>query len=147
MTTRTRRPSAVQRRWHWWPAALLLLFLYTVGIADCIFMLSHYEAYYAYQGYGPAVVDYFTDYPWYDLLFWLGNLLPGLLAPLALLVGKPQAAALARLSAASDAVLLALTALFRNRIGVLGLPVFLFDLLILALTAWFAWYCRRQFPS
>lgn len=131
-----------KRPWHLWVFALFMLFLYSMGIYDYFMMLSHNAGYYASKGFGAGVEVYFTNYPLYFMVFLIGNLICGFTAPLLLIFRKKQAAILALISAVSDAVLIILTSLFRNRIEVLGVPIFMFDLFILLITFLLYVYCR-----
>ncbi|MGN1347186.1 MAG: hypothetical protein ACI4V1_10405, partial [Eubacteriales bacterium] len=51
------------------------------------------------------------------------------------------------ISCASDGLLILTTSIFRNRIGVLGLSVWMFDLLILAITCGFTFFVKRTEQS
>ncbi len=68
-------------KWHGVVFALFILFLYIMGVYDIFMMLSFDEAYYASKGYGQSVVEYFTNYPLFGLVFWIGNLAFGLISP------------------------------------------------------------------
>lgn len=127
--------------------ALLVLFLYAMGVYDLFMMLGHDAAYYAVHGYGQQVTAYFTDYPFPFLALWVINLACGVLAPLLYLMKRPAAAPAALLSAAADALLLLFTCLLRSRIAVLGSFVFGFDLFILAVTLCFGLHAGRAMQA
>lgn len=131
-------------KWYGVVFAVFVLLLYAAGVYDLCMMLDRNAAYYASKGYGEEVVRYFTDYPVYFLFFWIVNLTAGLLAPILYVLKKQQAAGVALLSASSDMMLIVLTCVFRNRIGVLGITVFIYDAVILLLTFFFYLLCRRQ---
>lgn len=132
-----------KRHWHLWIISILMIFIYVMGIYDFIMMLTHNNVYYASHGYGEAVVNYFTNYPLYFLIFWIANLGFGFAASVMLLLQLKQAAIAAFISAVSDLILIVCTALFRNRIEVLGINVFMFDLFILAITFGLYFYTKQ----
>lgn len=113
-----------------------------MGIYDFFMMISHNGSYYASHGYGEIVINYFTDYPGYFMIFWIGNLLCGFLAPILLLIRKRSSRKFALISAIADLILIILTSIFRNRIEVLGINTFMFDVFILLVTIGFYFYCR-----
>jgi hypothetical protein len=132
-----------KRRWHLWVISVFMIFIYVMGIYDFIMMLTHNHVYYASHGYGEAVADYFTNYPLYFLIFWIANLVCGFAASVMLLFQIKQAAIAAFISAVSDFILIVCTAIFRNRIEVLGINVFMFDLFILAITFGLYYYIKQ----
>ena len=132
-----------KRRWHLWVISVFMIFIYVMGIYDFIMMLTHNHVYYASHGYGEAVADYFTNYPLYFLIFWIANLVCGFAASVMLLFQIKQAAIAAFISAVSDFILIVCTAIFRNRIEVLGINVFMFDLFILAITFGLYFYTKQ----
>ena len=73
-------------KWHGVVFSLFILFLYIMGTYDIFMMLFHNVNYYNSKGYGEIVVNYFTNYPVYLLVFWISNLLCGLLSPIMYLV-------------------------------------------------------------
>lgn len=134
----------MKKQWYGVIFALFVLFMYAMGIYDLFMMLGHDEIYYASHGYGENVVVYFTNYPIYFGVFWVSNLICGALSPLLYLFGKKSCAIVAFISAVSDTILIVLTSVFRNRIGVLGLNVFTFDLFILVMTTCFCVLCTHE---
>lgn len=134
--------KTARRPWYLFAFCLLMVFLYTMGIYDLFMMLGHDPAYYGVHGYGQEVEVYFTGYPLPFLVCWVLNLICGWAAPVLLLLKRRGAKWAAWISAAADFLLIVGTAALRNRIGILGLSVFCFDLFILALTVLFWLYCR-----
>lgn len=134
----------MKKKWYGVIFALIVLFLYVMGAYDFFMMLGHDEMYYASHGYGENVVTYFTDYPVCFMVFWVANLICGILSPVLYILNRKSCSIVAFLSAASDAILITLTGIFRNRIGVLGWNIFLFDLFILAITICFGILCVYQ---
>ncbi len=133
----------IKRPWHLWLISLFMVFMYSMGIYDLFMMLSHNAGYYASHGYGIAVVEYFTDYPIFSLLFWLANLLFGFLSPVFLWMKRFQLAArFALASAMADLILLIITFSFENRWNILGASIALFDFFILAITFGLYFYCK-----
>ncbi|MDO5399812.1 MAG: hypothetical protein Q4F17_02365 [Eubacteriales bacterium] len=139
-----------KQSWYGVLFALLILFLYIMGTYDIFMMLSHNEAYYAGKSYGQPVVDYFTNYPVFGLVFWVGNLACGLLSPMMYLCRRKNADRVAMASFLCDFVLILWGAAFRNRLPVLGIRIFCFDLFILLVTLLFAVFlhCKgeKQLP-
>ncbi|GBF74515.1 hypothetical protein PA598K_02865 [Paenibacillus sp. 598K] len=133
-----------KRPWHLWPIVLFVGFMYVMGIYDFFMMLSHNEGYYADHSYDQAVVEYFTNYPIYFMVFWIANLLAGVLAPITLTFNPKWAKNLAWISSVAGLILLLLTFTFRNRLSVLGGGVAAFDIFILLMTVSFYFYCRRM---
>lgn len=133
-----------QRPWHVWLMILIVGFIYAMGIYDFFMMLSHNEHYYASHNYGQAVVEYFTAYPLYFMVFWIVNLLAGMLAPITLIFNVKWAKQLALSSSVADLILLLLTFTFKNRLEVLGAGVAAFDIFILLITFGFYLYCREM---
>ncbi|MGN0537726.1 MAG: hypothetical protein ACI4M3_07100 [Acutalibacteraceae bacterium] len=127
-------------KWYGVLFALFVLFIYIMGIYDLFMMLSHNPNYYESKGYGQIVVDYFTDYPIYLLVFWIGNLICGLLSPLLYLLKNKHSYKVAITSFVCDFILMLLGVIFRNRLNVLGVNIFCFDLLILIITLLFGIY-------
>ena len=60
-------------KWYGILFALFILFLYIMGTYDIFMMLSHNETYYASKEYGESVINYFTNYPLYMMVFWIGT--------------------------------------------------------------------------
>lgn len=127
-------------KWHGIVFSLFILFLYIMGTYDIFMMLSHNVDYYNSKGYGEIVVNYFTNYPVYLLVFWISNLLCGLLSPIMYLVKNKNSYKIAIISFISDFILILLGVIFRNRINALGLNIFYFDLFILIITLLFGIY-------
>ena len=127
-------------KWYGVVFSLFILFLYIMGTYDIFMMLSHNVNYYNSKGYGEIVVNYFTNYPVYLLVFWISNLLCGLLSPIMYLVKNKHSYKIAMASFISDFILILLGVIFRNRINALGLNIFYFDLFILIITLLFGIY-------
>lgn len=121
-------------KWHGIIFSLLILFLYVMGTYDIFMMLSHNAVYYTSKGYGESAVTYFTNYPLYLLIFWILNLVGGLLSPVMYLVKNKHSYKVAFVSAGTDFILMFLGVVFRNRISALGMNIFCFDLFILIIT-------------
>ncbi|MDH6364872.1 hypothetical protein M2139_001873 [Enterococcus sp. PF1-24] len=131
-------------KWYGYLFALIMIFMYVMGIYDFFMMLTHNEAYYLSHNYGPQVIEYFTAYPFYFMIFWIINLLAGLAEPLLFILKKKAAVITALTATLAQFILLVLTFALRNRLAVLGTGVALFDVGILLLTLLFYLYCRRQ---
>lgn len=129
-------------KWYGYALALFVLFMYAMGTYDFFMMLSHNAAYYADHNYGQEVVEYFTNYPFYFMIFWIINLICGVVSPLLLLVKNRYAEKAALVSLSADLILILLTSVFRNRIGVLGFGTFAFDIFIVVLTLLLYLYCK-----
>lgn len=127
-------------KWYGVLFAFLILFLYIMGTYDLFMMLTQNAEYYAGKGYGEAVFNYFTDYPFYLLVFWVANLLCGLLSPLLYFTRNVHAYKVTFVSAAADFILIVLGVLFRDRFNVLGAEIFCFDVFILVITFLFGLY-------
>ena len=128
---------------HLWLISLFFLFIYSIGIYDFFMVLGHNEAYYNSNNFGPAVVEYFTDYPLIPLFFWATNLLSGFIAPILLLFRSKWALKAAFVSAISIIILQLITFTFMNRWNVLGPWISMFDIVILILTVLFYFYCKK----
>lgn len=131
-------------KWYGILFAIVVLFLYVMGIYDFPMMLTHNAQYYASKGYGELAVAYFSGYPWYLMIFWVLNLVCGVLSPVLYLMKKKYAYKVAFVSAIADLVLIILGVLFRNRIAALGLNIFLFDLFILVITILFWGFLKKS---
>ena len=131
-------------KWYGVVFALFILFLYVMGVYDIFMMLSFDEAYYARKGYGQAVTEYFTNYPVFGLVFWIGNLVFGLVSSIMYLLKKASAYKLAFTSFVCDLLLIIWGVLFRNRFDVLGVNIFCFDIFILLVTLAFAVYVWKS---
>lgn len=127
-------------KWYGVLFALFILCIYIMGIYDLFMMLSHNINYYESKGYGQIVIDYFTNYPIYLLVFWIGNLICGLVSPLLYVLNNIHAYKVAITSFGCDFILILLGIIFRNRLNVLGLDIFCFDLFILIITLLFGIY-------
>ena len=129
--------------------SIVMAFMYSMGIYDLFMMLSHNSVYYEAHGYNHLVVEYFTNYPIIFLVFWVTNLISGILSPLFILFHKNKKIGirLALISAVSDFILLIATFLFRNRLEVLGKEVAFFDLFILLLSYGFYKFCKKVYSN
>lgn len=130
-------------KWYGILFAVYIFFLYIMGTYDIFMMLSHNVQYYASKGYGEAVVNYFTDYPLYLLVFWIINLAGGLISPMLCLLKNKHSSTVAIVSAVADLILIVLGVAFRDRLNVLGVEIFCFDLLILISTFLFGIYLYK----
>lgn len=124
--------------------ALFILFLYIMGTYDIFMMLSHNEAYYLSKGYGEIVHNYFTNYPIFGLILWIGNLISGLVAPVLYLLKKKCAYKVAYASFLFDLVLMLLGAIFNNRFNVFDTNIICFDIFILVITMIYGIYLHIQ---
>lgn len=131
-------------KWYGILFALLVLFLYIMGTYDIFMILSHNAAYYDSKGYGENAIIYFTNYPGYLLVFWILNLVCGLISPIIYLLKRRIAFIIAFISAVADLILIILGVVFRNRISSLGVNIFGFDLFILITTFLFAIFLFKQ---
>ena len=129
-----------QLKWYGILFSLFILFLYVMGIYDLPMMLSHNTQYYISRNYGEGATLYFTNYPFYMMIFWITNLICGLLSPVLFLIKNKYAYKVAFVSAFSDFVLMMSGIIFRNRINALGTNIFYFDLFILIITFLFGIY-------
>lgn len=127
-------------KWYGILFALFILFLYIMGTYDIFMMLSHNETYYASKEYGKSVINYFTNYLLYMMVFWIGNLIGGSISPVLYFAKNKHAYKIAFISAASDFILIVLGTAFRNRLNVFGINIFCFDLFILIATFLFGIY-------
>lgn len=132
-------------KWYGYTFILFVLFMYIMGIYDFFMMLSHNSEYYLSHNYGKEVIEYFTNYPIYFMIFWIVNLLTGFISPLLLTLKKRLSKYLALVSSISQLILLLLTFAFRNRLEVLGLNIAIFDIFILLMTFGFYIYCKYIF--
>lgn len=110
------------------------------NICDLPMMLSHNTQYYISRNYGEGAILYFTNYPFYMMIFWITNLISGLLSPVLFLIKNKYAYKVAFVSAFSDFILMMSGIIFRNRINALGINIFYFDLFILIITFLFGIY-------
>lgn len=127
-------------KWYGIIFALFILFLYIMGTYDLFMMLSHNEAYYISKGYGEVVHNYFTNYPIFGLILWIGNLICGLLAPVLYLLKNKNAYKVAYASFIFDLILILLGAIFNNRFKVFEINIICFDMFILIITLLFGIY-------
>lgn len=130
-------------KWYGVLFATFVVFIYIMGIYDLFMMLGHNGAYYEAHRYGQNVMNYFTDYPIGLLVLWIANLVCGVLSPILYVFKKGVCVKIAFLSFSADALLITITCIFRNRIGILGWNIFLFDLFILLMTFGFGMLCRQ----
>jgi uncharacterized membrane protein len=128
--------------WTRWLIGVFFIFVYAYGIYDFFMMLGHDAAYYSSRSYGAVVVTYFTDYPPLLLIFWVTNIVSGVIAPILLLLRSRWAVQVSLISAISILILQFLTFTFRNRWNVLGPWISLFDIAIMLMTFGLFIYCR-----
>lgn len=125
--------------------SFFMLFIYVMGLIDMFMMLSHNQAYYLAHSYGLDVVEYFTNYPAYFFVLWLFNIICGITSPLLLMFKDKLSITSSLVSFISDLLLIILTVILRNRIGILGIKVFLFDIFILVITFLFYLFTKKNF--
>lgn len=131
------------RPWHLWAVSLAALLLYAVGAYDYVLTASLDRGYFAAQGYGPAAVAYFSEYPLVPRILWTVNIAAGLLAPVLLLALSRWAVLAAALAAAAQLLLLLVTFGLMGRWSALGPFLAAFDTAIWLLTIGLWLYCRR----
>lgn len=122
--------------------AILMIFLCLIGCYDFLMVITRNQAYFA-QHYSPAVKTYFTHYPVFFFVLWIGSLLSGVLAPIFHLFRSKLAYPLAGFAFWADALLIIVTCLFRNRIQVFGRQFFV-DLTVLVLMGIYYWYLHGK---
>ncbi|AWN19447.1 hypothetical protein [Streptococcus sobrinus] len=125
--------------------AVLMFSLNLIGCYDFIMVVTHNRAYFA-ELYTPAIKAYFTNYPIFFLILWIGNLLGGILTPIFYIFKNKSAVSLAGLAFWADVLLVIVTCLFRNRIQIFGWH-FALDLVILCLIGIYYWYLRKVVSS
>lgn len=130
--------------WHLWVAGALFLFLYAIGAYDYVQSQTQNASYFESQGYGPAQIEYFTDYPVVPLVFWTLNIVAGLAAALALLLRSRWSVVAASISAISILCLDVITFGFMDRWSILGPRLSAFDIGILVLTFALWFYSHRM---
>ena len=135
--------SGVRRPWHVWLVATAVFALYIGGFRDYLLILIQDTDYIEGQ-FGSGGVAYFTDYPPALRAIWAINVLGGLIAPVLLLARSRWAAPTARVAAAAQVVLLAVTLAFLDRWAMLGAAISWFDIGVGVLTVLFAVYCGRM---
>lgn len=133
-----------QLKWYGILFSLFIIFLYVMGIYDLPMMLSHNTEYYVSRNYGEGAILYFTSYPIYMMVFWITNLICGLLSPFLFLLKSKYAYKVAFVSAFSDFILMMSGIMFRNRINALGINIFYFDLFILIITFLYGFYLYKS---
>ena len=132
------------RPWHVWPVSMVAFFTYVMGAYDFVLTAALDPGYFSAQGYGPAAVAYFTDYPLVPRVLWTVNIAAGLLAPVLLLARSRRAAASAALAAAAQLLLLLATFSVMGRWSALGPFIAIFDVIIGLMTVGLWLYCRRM---
>ena len=78
------------------------------------------------------------------MIFWITNLVCGLLSPFLFLLKSKYAYKVAFVSAFSDFILMMSGIMFRNRINALGINIFYFDLFILIITFLYGFYLYKS---
>lgn len=114
------RPVRAATPWHLWAVAAVLLFLYAIGAYDYLQVQVQSGAYYQDQGYGPAQIGYFTDYPFVPLVLWTINIVGGLAAVFLLALRSRWAVLAASTAALSQLCLQIITFGFMDRWSILG---------------------------
>ncbi|MBB4932313.1 lipid-A-disaccharide synthase-like uncharacterized protein [Lipingzhangella halophila] len=128
--------------WHLWLVGVLFLLLYAAGLYDYLMVLDLNEDYFASEGFGPAHLEYFSDYPVLPRVFWTIGIFTGVLAPVLLLLRLRWATWLALVAAVAQLALAVFTFGFMERWEVFGPATSLFDSGIIAFTFGLALYCH-----
>ncbi|MEQ4723476.1 hypothetical protein [Nonomuraea sp. B19D2] len=121
---------------------LVLLALYLVGARDYMLTRTLNQGYFGEQGYGPAQIAYFTDYPAIPAIFWTINIAAGLAAAVLLLFRSRRATLAALIAATSQLCLLVITFGFMDRWAILGPRFSLIDIGVWVLTVGLWLYCH-----
>lgn len=123
--------------------AAIFLFLYVIGAYDYVQVQATSDSYYQAQGYGPAQIEYFTDYPLVPMVFWTINIVGGLAAVALLALRSRWSVHAAAIAALSQACLQIITFGFMDRWSILGPRLSLTDIAVMVLTFGLWLYCRR----
>lgn len=118
--------------------------LYAIGAYDYVQTQTLSTGYFEAQGYGPAQIEYFTDYPFVPLVFWTVNIVAGLAAAVLLLLRSRWSVGVASISAISLPGLQIITFGLMDRWNILGPRLSIFDICILLLTLALWFYCHRM---
>lgn len=128
--------------WHLWVVAAFFLFVYAIGAYDYVQVQARSDSYYAAQGYGPAQIEYFTDYSFVPLALWTVNIVSGLAAVILLVLRSRWATVTAAAAAVSVLVLQVITFGFMDRWNILGPRLSIVDIGVLVLTCGLWLYCH-----
>lgn len=138
------RPALRTTPRHLWLVCSVFVFLYGIGAYDYIQVQLGSADYYQAQGYGPAQVEYFTDYPWLPLIFWTANITAGIAAVALLALRRRWAVTAAAVAALSALCLQIITFGFMDRWSILGPRLSLPDIGIMLLTFGLWLYTHRM---
>lgn len=128
------RPVRAAAPWHLWVVGAIFLVLYAIGAYDYLQVQAQSDAYFQDQGYGPAQVAYFADYPLVPMVFWTVNVAGGLAAVVLLVVRSRWAVLAAAIAALSQFCLQIITFGFMDRWSILGPRLSLTDIGVMVLT-------------
>lgn len=131
-------------KWYGVLFALFILFMYIMGVYDLFMMLSLNESYFISKGYSNLIVEYFTNYPMYMLIFWILNLIAGLVSPILYLFKNINSYKVAFVSFCSDLILIVLGVCLRDRFSVFSTDIIYFDIFILIITLLFGIYLYKS---
>jgi lipid-A-disaccharide synthase-like uncharacterized protein len=138
------RPARAATPWHLWVVGAVFLLLYAIGAYDYVQVQAQSEVYYQDQGYGPAQIAYFADYPFVPMAFWTINIVGGL-ATVVLLALRSRWSVLAAATAVlSQVCLQIITFGFMDRWSILGSRLALTDIGVMVLTFGLWIYCRHM---
>lgn len=129
--------------WHLWPIAVIFLALYGIGAYDFVQTQLGSADYFAAQGYGPAQIAYFTDYPLVPLVFWTVNIVAGLAGGVLLLLRARWSAPVIATAAFAQLCLQVITFGFLDRWAILGPRLSIPDIAVLLITFAVWCYARR----
>lgn len=135
------RPSAP---WHLWLMGVVGLLLYAIAARDLVETARMTQTYFAEMGYGPAQVEYFTDYPAVLRALWAAQVLSGIVAAVLLMLRRRWAAPAGLVAAVAQLVMLAATFGAMDRWQALGPRLALTDLIITAWMIGFWLYARHH---
>lgn len=137
------RTARAATPWHLWVVGVVFLFLYAVGAYDYMKVLAQDDGYYHDMGYGPAQIEYFTDYPFVPMVFWTANIVAGLAAVILLALRSRWSVLAASIAALSQLSLQLITFGFMDRWTILGPRLSLIDIGIMVLTFGLWLYCHH----
>lgn len=130
--------------WHLWLMGVVGLLLYAIAARDLVETMRMAESYFAEMGYGPAQVEYFTDYPVALRAVWGLQVLSGVAAAVLLMLRRRWAAPAGLVAVVLQLVMLAATFGAMDRWQALGPRLALTDLIITTWMVGFWLYARHQ---
>lgn len=137
------RTARAATPWHLWVVGAVFLLLYAIGAYDYLQVQAQSEAYYQDQGYGPAQIAYFADYPFVPMVFWTVNIAGGLAAVVLLALRSRWSVLAAASAAVSQLCLQIITFGFMDRWSILGPRLALTDIGVMVLTFGLWLYCYQ----